>query len=413
MSIQNKHNLNGIAAMFQKIQSHVIELVSLITCILAFCVACTSMQNNPPLLPILNDEMPGPNGTLKLIPAPNDPIPIDGGRTNQALAAFGREDRIKDSMALTCDQAGTVVQEKDVAQLISERARGRQVVIINEEHHKPAHRAFIQTVVSELSAIGFTYYAAETLNHTRIQDGRQKAQKDSGYYIGEPQFGKLLNHIYALNMTPIGYESESQPTEGSSFLDGVNFREREQVANLIERLDLRSSGARVLIHVGGTHARETPQISERFSGTINWMGSLFHSELDIDPLTIDQRTFEHFGDEVKLCTDLPELTGNNVTGTDLHVSHPQPSFSNSRPVWRMKRGERLISVPDALKRPSMRSVIEVYSKGLEVENPVPIDMILIDPGEEIPMLLPSGDYIGRVWTNVDGWSSTVDIIGAH
>jgi hypothetical protein len=57
-------------------------------------------------------------------------------------------------------------------------ASDAQVVMINEAHHVPRHRAFILALLQRLRRQGFTYFDAETLyaadtrlKRTRLSDG--------------------------------------------------------------------------------------------------------------------------------------------------------------------------------------------------------------------------------------------------
>src|SRR5262245_31165055 len=52
----------------------------------------------------------------------------------------------------------------DALEAIVSEAKSHRVVIVNEAHHVPQHRAFIQRVVLALAKEGFTYYAAETFS---------------------------------------------------------------------------------------------------------------------------------------------------------------------------------------------------------------------------------------------------------
>jgi hypothetical protein len=53
-------------------------------------------------------------------------------------------------------------------------------------------------------------------------------------------------------------------------------------------------------------------------------------------------------------------------------------------------------VPRRLKRPAERIIVEARNAA-DPADAVPVDRVLIDPGEDIPLLLPPGRYKVRAW----------------
>ena len=77
---------------------------------------------------------------------------------------------------------------------ILNRAKRERIVIINEAHHVPRHRAFTASLLPGLAAQGYRYLAVEDL----LEDDslnwatRRYPVQATGSYVGEPSFGNLL-----------------------------------------------------------------------------------------------------------------------------------------------------------------------------------------------------------------------------
>lgn len=116
------------------------------------------------------------------------------GDTAGAIAAFDimgsgpRKESAAD--AAIVDDASV----EDAVQAIVAQARTRRVVLLNEAHNMPMHRAFSQRVARELRMIGYTYLACEAfvafLDATPVFDKGYVDQR--GYYMLDPVFGAWM-----------------------------------------------------------------------------------------------------------------------------------------------------------------------------------------------------------------------------
>jgi hypothetical protein len=330
----------------------------------------------------------------KQLPALGSSIPPDdGGRATQALAFFGREDRIDAARPVTkkCRADSAIT---DPLSEITRRAKSAQVVIINEAHDAPRDRAFIADVAAALRPAGFTTYAAETMNSVIGRDAPSYPRANDGYYIDEPIFGALIRRARALQYHFVAYEFEGRYTAPQTdMIAQMTERDEGEATNLVARIFANDPKARVLIHVGYAHAMELPQAllpPQRGAPQLRWMALRLKDKTGVDPLTIDQTGFGPSGDARVVCASSEE--GEQLDPTyDVQLMAPALRFERGRPTWRIALGEHLVDVPAALKRPKDRVVFEAW-RADEPADAVPVDRLLVEPGEDIPLLLAPGDY---------------------
>lgn len=350
-----------------------------------FAAAALAQDASPP--PPMADRLPRPREAMST---------TDGGVQAQAFAFVGREDRIAASKRAppTC----VTIPDSRPLDHIVERARDAQVVIINEAHDAPRDRRFIADLAAELSKLGFQTYAAETL--TRDEPGKPGAfaRAADGYYLREPAFGALYRQIAALGYTVIPYENTGAPVEGRHFTDAINAREVAQSSNLINRTLRIDPAQKVLVHVGHSHNRETVN---RIDGRdVRWMALRFKEITGIDPLTIDLTTYGAEADGV--CAAGPGVE----TDRDIYIARAPLTFERNRPAWRLAAGQRFAEIPQSLRQTGARTIYEARFAN-EPADAVPVDRVLVDPGEDLPLVLPIGRYKVRGWTASGGWSEEV------
>jgi hypothetical protein len=227
----------------------------------------------------------------------------------------------------------------DARRYIHFRARTSRVIMINEAHDKPLHRAFTLSLLADLYHEGFHYLAMEMLDNSLDKDLIRLSTR-TGYFCAEPVAGELVRTALALGYTLVSYEDTAgyrhSPTERDS-IQAMN------IWNVMRR----DTGARVLVHAGYAH------ISKRRSpdGYIP-MGLAFRKLSGIDPLTIDQTDMTEAGNfgygsvlyqaylqKYPLTTASVPMIGDepvNVTNSDLYdlaIIHPPTQYQDGRPTW--------------------------------------------------------------------------------
>lgn len=162
----------------------------------------------------------------------------------------------------------------------------QRVVMLNEAHHIPAHRAFAINLLDELYRQGFRHIAIETLSakDTAQLNKRRYPVQESGTYQKEPLFGELMRQALKKGFNLIAYESEvaCEPMEGKGDYYCSNFRDSVQAQNLA-RWVKKNPDKKLFVYAGFSHIYE--------SSDTEWtrMAEFFKRFTAIDPLTIDQQ----------------------------------------------------------------------------------------------------------------------------
>lgn len=284
---------------------------------------------------------------------------------------------------------------------IVEAAKTRQVVMINEAHHVPQHRAFTLELLGALKEQGFTYFAAETFSQDPDLARRGYPTGKTGAYIQEPLYGDLVRTALRLGYKIVPYETED-PNSG---LEG---RERDQARHLQERIFARDPKAKLLVHAGYDHILEIP-------GSRAMMAAVFKEMTGIDPLTINQEWMtEHSAPEFEspvyrwatehglvnepvIFRDAAGTPWSRTKAVDMMVFHPRSRYENGRPHWLRMGGLRS-------PYPLLKEICGGASRCLvkarpvkEGEDAIPIDQILVETGKPAPaLMLPAGKFVIRV-----------------
>lgn len=282
---------------------------------------------------------------------------------------------------------------------IRDLASGRQVIMINEAHHDPRHRAFTIQLLEVLRDEGFQYFAAETLNVADTALAmRGYPTSMSGAYIVEPVYGSLVRAAIRLGYTVIAYESEHSNT--------TDEREREQAANLQARILDQDPDAKIVVHAGYGHIYEAPL------DAVVPMAVRFRERTGIDPLSIDQTIMtEHARRDLehplfRLSTDEGRVEVPTIfmqggaepwsVAPDQHdatLFHPRVKMDGGRPNWLALGGRRIARpVPVALVPEGVHALVRAWPAD-EPEDAIPIDQIEIAPGApRHVLLLAPGTY---------------------
>lgn len=345
-------------------------------------------------------SLPDLSSSLARLAAIDPTQPLGDGSTAQTLSLFGREDLIaassKDYQAKAC---APVEAATDVLTEIERRARTTSIVIITESHERTDHRGFSTAVATRLRPLGYDTLALETLSAsmpgtpTRYLSAfvRQPAlpyfEDGDGHYLSEAGYGRLGRRAKALGYHLLAYEFIDEHQAADATMDQrIATREEGQARNLAAYVH-DHPGAKLLVHVGYSHAAEVP----RADGT-RWMAARLKATTGIDPLTISQTTCRGGGGEVRLSA----LPNDEPPGTfDLVVDHPTARFVRGRPLWRQRAGDLPVSIPRGLYPMSGWRVVEARPVG-EPAASVPLDRIAIRAGDDVALMLPAGRYRLRV-----------------
>jgi len=305
-------------------------------------------------------------------------------------------------------------QALDAIPAIVEAARGRRIVILNESHHMPRHRAFALELARALRAEGFDTFAAEAFADAEATAARGYPAADTGYYTMEPVFGGLVRGAIDLGYRLVAYEPVASHDPGRSQLESIRLRETGQARNLVERVFEARPDARLFVHVGYSHATED-WIDPGGPNERAWMAARLGDLTGFDPLTIDQTTATPRSDPAfadphwrraaergvlsgpkvfRLADGTPFVTGKYAGKVDLQVFHPPSRLEHGRPDW-LARGRTALAVPEPLRAaaPAGERVLLQAFRADEGPDAIPADQMLLEPDAPAPVfLLPRGTY---------------------
>lgn len=300
--------------------------------------------------------------------------------------------------------------------VIASAAESHQVIMTNEEHRTPVHRAYVLQLLPMLRHKGFRYLALEALHESEAAlAARGYPTHASGSYLNDPVFGDMVRSALRLGFKVVPYEHRERcEMRPDNPLFCQDERERGQARNLT-RILAADPGAKMLVHVGRGHNAKWQ--SRGFA----MMGFHFRQLSGIDPYSVDQLQSERLlrADESALyryvlrnwrismpsvftCPGGSFWGGEEGRGYDLTIFHPRAQMLEGRPAWlRMGRYRRPVRI-DARRlelpvgngryRGAEPLLIQAL---LRIEGPdaIPVDQIMVERGSRLPiLLLPAGDY---------------------
>jgi hypothetical protein len=295
------------------------------------------------------------------------------------------------------------------------------VVMLNESHSASRHRLFLARVARALRPEGFEILAAETFaNRTEGDSPGVRGMKagdpftlTDGYYTCDPIFADTAREALDLGYRLEAYEQ--RPDQSDRALKGpeaIARRETAQAENLAALLAANPS-SRVLVHVGFSHLRKTPDRA----GNV-WLAARFKDKTGIDPLSVSQAytgSFAPHGQDQPLTQAVltrfspkapivVRAEGGNLAaemaGADLAVFHPSLPDVDGRPGWLAADKVRRRLVVATPKRATGEVVIVQAIHAYEPERAVPADQHVLARDETRAVLfLRPGTYHLRIETD--------------
>jgi hypothetical protein len=337
-----------------------------------------------------------------------------------ALVAVGEHEEARRRDAVLRDLLGTTRRDeppsfdgftaRPAVETILGLARGRRVVMFNEEHRSSRQRAFLHRLLEGLAAEGFTHLACETLAEDEALIERGYPIVASGTYSRDPIYGELLRRAVALGFHLSRYEATAEQRVGDPDpLASANRREAAQAGNLARLLEDES--VRVVVFAGRHHIGEAAD---------EWtpMASVLKSETGLDPLTVDLMLMEELARpelehparraalEAGLLATGPVVLFDPSTrpytplpgSLDLAVFFPDSVAVAGRPDWLALGGLRRPVAPEldlaVLDGPAL---LQAIVEGEDEQRAVPADQVIVRPGEPPrPLLLREGRYLLRL-----------------
>lgn len=298
---------------------------------------------------------------------------------------------------------------------IAAQARNRQVVMINEAHHRPGTRQLTLALLPRLRASGFTHLALETLeaSDTGLTQRRYPLYDRTGYYSGEPIYGEIIREALRLGFTLVPYESAGIPGQTQQQ------RETRQAQNLIARVFADNPEAKLLVHAGYAHIDKA---LGGFGPRTRPMAMEFQRLSGIEPLSIQQALLapappelpHSIADQIAAEFDLtrPSILLSRADRrewtlwpgrNDLSVVFPATDTTAVRPAWMSLHGRRIaIDASKDLHTCLTRLPCALEARYLgESADAVPADqLVVLTPTEQsVPLYLKPARYELKVRDN--------------
>jgi hypothetical protein len=220
-----------------------------------------------------------------------------------------------------------------------------RVIMLNESHAKPVHRAFTYSLLEDLYKLGYRYLAMEAFNNfsNKCLDSLNVF---TGYYTYEPVAGEMVRKALQLGYQLIAYEDTLASIHTSSQRDSVQAR---HLASVLKK----DPSAKILVHAGSTH------IAEIKNGGHIPMAYWLKKMSGADPFTVNQVSmtegsefeygrvfYQFFNARFSITSPSVIFQGKRPfnpleeKGYDMTVMHPATIYRNNRPTWLSLEGER-------------------------------------------------------------------------
>ncbi len=264
----------------------------------------------------------------------------------------------------------------DAVETLLELADRHRVIMINEAHHVPLHRAFTIRLLAGLYKKGFRYFAAEALTTADAALATHSYPTlRSGYYLHEPLYADLIRIALRLGYQVVPYEFDAGATNGADdLIASQNAREESQARNLKQRILDKDPHAKILVHAGYAHIYKRAKTWELGGqkGEVRQMALCFQQLTGIEPLSVDQTQFTEHSEpkydspvyrqaiERGLLKHKPVILrqrdGHSFyspqEAVDLAVFNPRTRYERGRPSWLSLGGRRQTHAVQSDQRPA-------------------------------------------------------------
>ena len=318
------------------------------------------------------------------------------------------------------DAARAEVKWREPADVLREAAKTHSVLMISEAHHVPETRALGRDLLPALRALGYEYFAMETLKYPlpervdRVASSTAAATA-AGFYFMEPQSAGLARDALKLGFKLIAYEDETT---------GGGDREQIQAQNLFDRVLKDKPDAKVVVWAGYGHVYKRPTASNhKFMGAWLWEltgrepFSLYQIADALDPYYADSPLYKPLVLDAPdrprkplvlltrpgLFPALDKISDSGVSRdpkglplVDGYIVHP-PFVARApghlRPAWLLASSRQLTgSVAGGSGGPLL---VQAFPAAEGYESS-PADQMVAEPDGRFELRLPEGPYLLRV-----------------
>ena len=292
----------------------------------------------------------------------------------------------------------------DPIELISEKSKNTEYVIINETHHSPHHRVFAKSLLKELYNQGYRNLAIETLSindeyEDKLLNVRKYPLVNSGTYSREPQFGNFIREALKFGYNVFPYDI--------AYAKGMSMSSKEREIGAAKTIISNKGKGKTLIfcgfdhvlegHIGGAFEYALAERIKQFSG--------------IDPLTINQTQFDQKSNpsfehpwfskwnitdpKVLMHNEKPFKIKNYSTGyCDIAIIHPRTTYIKNRPSFAFSDKTKIFSLNVDTIKVAKPYLILAFKSEENYTSSVPVDIIEVNDNidTEMNFILEKGVY---------------------
>lgn len=290
---------------------------------------------------------------------------------------------------------------------VIDRARDHRIVMVNERHHASSDRLLTMELLAPLAEQGFRYLAIEAGWNGDPINTRGYPVAETGYYVNDVVFAEVVRSAIELGYQIIAYEIEQEqrtPADRTGEMNHQEERDWWQAKNIASRVFDIDSNAKLLVHAGYDHIRE--------SRTDTWapMAHFLREFTGFDPLTIEQTVYsersrpelEHplrtrageldlLGEAAIVLVDSEGQPIRPHEAVDLAVFGVSTRYANGRPTWMGMGGRRQAMNFDTPECAARTCIVE--ARRVNFTNEVPLDRIEVTGAERTTLYLPAGEDI--------------------
>jgi len=310
------------------------------------------------------------------------------------------------------------------------KAKNEKIVLLNEEHLNPKHRAFAITLLKKLYDEGFRHLGLEMLLH----DGSELNQRgypnlSDGFFVREPLAGELIRIALETGFRVFGYEpsrlERDMHTADVLKKDSAAFQLSDIELDMLSRDYLQANriasemkkypNEKFIVFAGHGH------IGEDTVGRWIPLGLNLKQHFQMDPLSVDQITgdtdigqspYSKYVASAALSGPVVLLLNDNQPLVlkkydfysdayrrqfDIQVVHPRSTTSACRrPEWADLNGSRkmvVVQPPHNLDTPGTTCLVFAFFESESMGEAIPADVTEWKDATQRPcLMLRKGDY---------------------
>lgn len=289
------------------------------------------------------------------------------------------------------EELGETITPSDAKDFILKNFLDEKIIMFNEAHLYPQHRAFINSLLKDLYGNGYRHLFMEALSAEYEEVAYP--EREMGIYTNEPNMANLVRNAVQTGFKLYAY-------------DGYEYKNRDSVsAENILKVIQNNPQDKFIIICGFAHNNE--KLSRSLASYLNQIAQ-------INPLTIDLTVYsepesssyykellDYYHIEVPSVLTGPDnkqVDMKNSSGRDLYVVFPHTKYVHGYPQWMISPKENKF---DSLKS-SDYDVARVYIKEelTHIKSPVPYSFKYRNSDNMI--LVPLKDYIINFYRIKDG-----------